>query len=181
MGRYKGVGMPRPKKKKLDEARERLLKQVDSVDAENAAPQAVLEPLAALPPAALAPAAADVLKKELQEARRKAREAGWIAAELQKDVENAKRDQQLKIKVVDAKMSQWLREAKRPVKAKRPNPYVQLQRCNKIESMLHSSAKQLYVAKVVAGLAGLAAKDAEIAARDVRIRQLLARVRVLKK
>ena len=40
---YKGVGMPRPKKKKLDEARERLLKQVDSIDAENTAPQAVLE------------------------------------------------------------------------------------------------------------------------------------------
>ena len=52
MGRYKGVGMPRPKKKKLDEARERLLKQVDSIDAENTAPQAVLE-LAALPTAAL--------------------------------------------------------------------------------------------------------------------------------
>ena len=89
MGRYKGVGMPRAKKKKLDEARERLLKQLDSGDAENAAPQAVLEPLAALLPAALAPTAADVLKKELHEARCKAPEAGWIAAELQNDVEIA--------------------------------------------------------------------------------------------
>ena len=47
--------------------------------------------------------------------------------------------------------------------------------------MLHSAAKQVWVAKVVAGMAGLEARDAEIAARDVRIRQLLARVRVLKK
>ena len=78
-------------------------------------------------------------------------------------------------------MSQWLREAKRPVKAKRPNAYVQLQRCSKIESMLHNAAQQVFVAKVVAGLAGLAARDAEIAARDARIRQLLARVRQLKK
>ena len=123
MGRYKGVGMPRPKKKKLDAARDRLLTQVDSVDADNVAPQAVLEPLAALPPA-LEPTAADVLKKELQDARRTAREAGWIAAELSKDVEIAKRNQILKVKVVEAKMSQWLRESKRPVKAKRPDAYV---------------------------------------------------------
>ena len=67
------------------------------------------------------------------------------------------------------------------MKAKRPDPYVQFKRCNKIESMLHSAAQQVYVAKVVAGLAGLAARDAEITARDVRIRQLLARVRALKK
>ena len=67
------------------------------------------------------------------------------------------------------------------MKAKRPDAYVQLQRCSKIEEMLHSAAKQVWVAKVVAGMAGLEARDAEIAARDVRIRQLLARVRVLKK
>ena len=84
--------MPRAKKKKLDAARARLLEQVSSDAAENVAPQAVLEPLAALP-AAREPTAADVLKAELQDARRKAqaREASWIAEELQKDVESAKR------------------------------------------------------------------------------------------
>ena len=96
-------------------------------------------------------------------------------------MQRAKSEQQLNLKIVDAKMSQWLREAKRPVKAKRPDAYVQLQRCSKIEGMLHSAEKKVYVAKVVAGLAGLAARDAEIAARDVRICQLLARVRQLKK
>ena len=95
--------------------------------------------------------------------------------------EQAKSEQQLNLKIVDAKMSQWSREAQRPVKAKRPDAYVQLQRCSKIEGMLHSAEKKVYVAKVVAGLAGLAARDAEIAARDVRICQLLARVRQLKK
>ena len=90
MGRYKGLGMPRAKKKKLDAARARLLEQVSSDAAEIVAPQAVLEPLAALP-AAREPTAADVLKAELQDARRKAREASWIAEELQKDVESAKR------------------------------------------------------------------------------------------
>ena len=56
-----------------------------------------------------------------------------------------------------------------------------MKRCSKIEEMLHGAAKKVYVAKVVAGLAGIAARDAEIVARDVRIRQLLARVRQLKK
>ena len=96
-------------------------------------------------------------------------------------MKNEKRQQELTLKVVDAKMLQWLREAKRPVKAKRPGPCVQLKRCSKIKEMLHGAAKKVYVAKVVAGLAGIAARDAEIVARDVRIRQLLARVRQLKK
>ena len=180
MGRYKGVGMPRAKKKKLEAARERLTKQVHWADTENNGPQAAVE-LKAPVPAARAPTAADKVKEELQHVRSAAREATWIAAELAKDVQNAKRQHEMTLKVVQAKMSQWLREAKRPVKAKRPNAYVQLQRCSKIESMLHNAAQQVYVAKVVAGLAGLAARDAEIAARDARIRQLLARVRVLKK
>ena len=180
MGRYKGLGMPRAKKKKLDAARARLLEQVSSDAAEIVAPQAVLEPLAALP-AAREPTAADVLKAELQDARRKAREASWIAEELQKDVESAKRAQSVKTKVAESKMSQWLREAKRTVKSKRPSAEVQLLRVSKIEEMLFSAAKQVLVAKVVAGLAGGIAREAEIAARDVRIRQLLARVRQLKK
>ena len=180
MGRYKGVGMPRAKKKKLEEARERYTKQVRWADAENNGQLANFEPAAHVP-TAREPTAADKVKQELQQVRRTAREATWIAAELAKDVQNAKRQHEMTLKVVQAKMSQWLREAKRPVKAKRPNAYVQLQRCSKIESMLHNAAQQVYVAKVVAGLAGLAARDAEIAARDVRIRQLLARVRQLKK
>ena len=98
-GTNKGLGMPRAKKKKLDAARDRLLKQADSADAENTAPQVDLEPAAA-PPAAGEPTAADKLKQELLAACRKARVAGWIAGELQKDVQSAKRDQQLKLKVV---------------------------------------------------------------------------------
>ena len=180
MGRYKGLGMPRAKKKKLEEARERLTKQVHWADAENNDPLAVCEPAAHVP-AAREPTAADKVKQELQLVRRAAREASWISAELSKDVQHAKSQQQMTLKVVDAKMSQWLREAKRPVKAKRPGPCVQLKRCSKIEEMLHGAAKKVYVAKVVAGLAGIAARDAEIVARDVRIRQLLARVRQLKK
>ena len=86
--------------------------------------------------------------------RRTAREASWIAAELSQDVQRTKSEQQLSLKIVNAKMSQWLREAKRPVKAKRPNAYVQLQRCSKIEGMLHSAEKKVYVAKVVAGRLG---------------------------
>ena len=58
---------------------------------------------------------------------------------------------------------------------------MQLVRVSKIEDMLYSAAKEVWVAKVVAGMAGLLARDAEIAARDARIRQLLARVRQLKK
>ena len=180
MGRYKGVGMPRAKKKKLEEARERYTKQVRWADAENNGQLANFEPAAHVP-TAREPTAADKVKQELQQVRRTAREASWIAAELSKDVQRAKSEQQLNLKIVDAKMSQWSREAQRPVKAKRPDAYVQLQRCSKIESMLHNAAQQVYVAKVVAGLAGLAARDAEITARDVRIRQLLARVRALKK
>ena len=151
MGRYKGLGMPRAKKKKLDAAHDRLLKQADSADAENTAPQVDLEPAAA-PPAAGEPTAADKLKQELLAARRKARVAGWIAGELQKDVQSAKRDQQLKLKVVDAKMSQWLREARRSVKSKRPNAYVQLQRCSKIEQILNVS--QVVAARAEVGSAG---------------------------
>ena len=180
MGRYKGLGMPRAKKKKLDAARDRLLKQADSADAENTAPQVDLKPAAA-PLADGEPTAADKLKQELLAARRKAREAGWIAGELQKDVQSAKRDQQLRLKVVDAKISQWSREARRSVKSKRPNAYVQLQRCSKIEQMLNDTAKQVYVSQLVAARAEVEARGAEISARDVRIRQLLARVRQLKK
>ena len=180
MGRYKGLGMPRAKKKKLDEARARLLNQVDSIDSENVVPQAVLEPLPALP-AAREPTAADALKAELQDARRKARGLSWIADELQKEVESAKRAQSVKEKVANAKMSQWLREAQRTVKSKRPRAEVQLVRVSKMEERLFSAAKEVWVAKVVAGMAGGIAREAEIAARDVRIRQLLARVRQLKK
>lgn len=180
MGRYKGLGMPKAKKKKLEAARERLTKQVHLADTEINGPQAVLEPAAHVP-AARELTVADKVKQDLQHVRRAAREASWIAAGLSKDVQHAKSQQQTTLKVVDVKMSQWLREAKRPVKAKRPNAYVQLKRCSKIEEMLHGAAEKVYVATVVAGLACLAARDAEIAARDVRIRQLLVRVRQLKK
>ena len=44
MGRYKGVGMPRAKKKKLEEARERYTKQVRWADAENNGQLANFEP-----------------------------------------------------------------------------------------------------------------------------------------
>ena len=67
------------------------------------------------------------------------------------------------------------------MKSKRPNAYVQLQRCSKIEQMLNDAAKQVYVSQVVAARAEVEARGAEMSARDVRIRQLLARVRALKK
>ena len=102
--------------------------------------------------------------------RRAAREASWIAAKLSKDVQHAKSQQHMTMKVVDVKMSQWSREAKCPVKAKRPDAYVQLKRCSKAEEMLHGALQKVYVAEIEAGLACFAAKDAEIAARDVRIR-----------
>ena len=180
MGRYKGLGMPRAKKKKLDAARAALLEQVSADAAGITVPQLALEPAAAVP-AAREPTAADTLKQELQDARQKARMAGWIEAELAKDVQSAKRSQSLKVKVAESKMSQWSRENKRSVKSKRPSAEVQLVRVSKIEDMLYSAAKEVWVAKVVAGMAGLMARDAEIAARDARIRQLLARVRQLKK
>ena len=179
MGRYKGLGMPRAKKRKLDAARASLLEQVSADAAGTTAPQLVCEPAAV--PAARKATAADALKQELQDARRKARMARWIEAELVKDVQSAKRSQSVKVKVAESKMSQWSRENKRSVKSKRPSAEVQLVRVSKIEDMLYSAAKEVWVAKVVAGMAGLMARDAEIAARDARIRQLLARVRQLKK
>ena len=99
MGRYKGLGMPRAKKKKLEEARERLTKQVHWADAENNDPLAVCEPAAHVP-AAREPTAADKVKQELQLVRRAAREASWIAAELSKDVQTAMRQQEMTMKVV---------------------------------------------------------------------------------
>ena len=114
-------------------------------------------------------------------AEKRVSEAGWIEAEFQKDVESAKRAQSVKIKVAESKMSKWSRENNCSVKSKRPRVEVQLVRCSKIEEMLYSAEKEVWVAKVVAGMAGSMARDAEIAARDARIRQLLARVRQLKK
>ena len=75
-------------------------------------------------PAARELTVADKVKQDLQQVRRAAREASWIAAGLSKDVQHAKSQQHMTLKVVDVNMSQWLREAKRPVKAKRPNAYV---------------------------------------------------------
>ena len=95
MGRYKGLGMPRAKKRKLDAARASLLEQVNADAAGTAPPPAALKPLDALP-AAREPTASDALKQELKDARRKAREWGWIEAELIKDVQYAKRAQSVK-------------------------------------------------------------------------------------
>ena len=180
MGRYKGLGMPRAKKRKLDAARASLLEQVNADAAGTAPPPAALKPLDALP-AAREPTASDALKQELKDARRKAREWGWIEAELIKDVQYAKRAQSVKGLKAQSQMSQWFRENNHPVKSKRPRAEVQLVRVSKMEEMLFSAAKEVWVAKVVAGMAGGIAREAEIAARDVRIRQLLARVRQLKK
>ena len=79
MGRYKGLGMPRAKKKKLEEARERLTKQVHWADAENNDPLAVCEPAAHVP-AAREPTAADKVKQELQLVR-PARSAGGVVVD----------------------------------------------------------------------------------------------------
>ena len=64
MGRYKGLGMPRAKKKKLEAARERYTKQVRWADTENNGQLANFEPEAHVP-AAREPTAADKVKQEL--------------------------------------------------------------------------------------------------------------------
>ena len=46
MGRYKGVGMPRAKKQKLDAVRDRALEQVATADAESACPHLALHLIA---------------------------------------------------------------------------------------------------------------------------------------
>ena len=83
MGRYKGLGMPRAKKKKLEAAGERLTKHVHLTDTEINGPQAVLEPAAHVP-AARELTVSDKVKQDLQHVRRAAREASWIAAVFQK-------------------------------------------------------------------------------------------------
>ena len=102
IGRYKRLGMPRAKKKKLEAARERYTKQVRWADAENNGQLANFEPEAHVP-AAREPTAADKVKQELQQVRRTAREASWIAAELSQDVQRAKSEQQLSLKCENCK------------------------------------------------------------------------------
>ena len=42
MGRYKGLTMPRAKKKKVEVARTRIIDSINTLDAENVQPSAIL-------------------------------------------------------------------------------------------------------------------------------------------
>ena len=57
---------------------------------------------------------------------------------------------------------------------------LQMKRISKTEDMTHASVKAVYLAQLVASKALVEARDAQIAANEVRIRQLLRRVRSLK-
>ena len=182
MGRYKGLAMPRAKKKKVEVVRERILVDMGSADVENVPVQAAVAPEAAAAPLAQAPARAvpDALDEELRLAHKEAREAAWVAAELEKEVGRAQKAQLVTRRVADAKMTQWEKQARGP-RNKRPCPILEMQRLSKVGDKLHASVCEIYLAQVVAAKALVEARDAQLVAKEVRIRQLLRRVRSLKK
>ena len=181
MGRYRGIGMPRAKKKMVEAARARIMDSLKEDTANSAQlPAAVDAAVAAASPcgAAAAPASAaqKALDEELRAARKEAREAAWVAGELEKEVVKAQKAQAVTGRVADAKLRQWEKE-ERGARSKRPSPMLQMQRCSKVEARIHRSVCDVYLAQVVAAQALFEARDAQIAASDVRIRQLLRRVR----
>ena len=80
--------MPSTKKKQVEVARARIIDSINTLHAENVQPSAIVEPTAAASASVSTPACAvhDVLADELRQARKEAREAAWVAAELEKEV-----------------------------------------------------------------------------------------------
>ena len=91
MGRNKGIGMPRAKKKVVEMARARIMATLKPTDTNDAQPTAAVDAAVAVPlPCGAVPtraaAARDALDDELRAARKEAREAAWVAEELETEV-----------------------------------------------------------------------------------------------